>query len=146
MRSSYTIRTSTAPLSRTTRPAGDAQPQLEKALSKRQAQSSISEQVKWILKRLLPGSHSDMTAVARKLGVSERTLQRPISEEGASFRQLFAEARQQLTRQYLTQPAIEMNEIAYLLGYEDPNSFYRAFRAWEGTAPAPWRSVQQVAH
>ena len=87
-----------------------------------------------------------MTAVARKLGVSERTLQRPISEEGTSFRQLLAEARQQLTRQYLTQPAIEMNEIAYLLDYEDPNSFYRTFRAREGTTPAPWRSVQQVAH
>jgi len=59
---------------------------------------------------------------------------------------LLAEARQQLKRQYLTQPAIEMNEIAYLLGYEDPNSFYRAFQAREGTTPAQWRSVQQVAH
>ncbi len=111
------------------------QPQLEKALSERQAQNSISQQVKWILKRLLPDSHLNMTAVARDLGVSEWTLQRPISEEGTSFRQLLAEARQRLTRQYLAQPAIEMNEIAFLLGYEDPSSFYRVFRACEGHDP-----------
>jgi AraC-like DNA-binding protein len=29
-----------------------------------------------------------------------------------------------------------------LLGYEDPNAFYRAFRTWEGTTPAHWR----IAH
>jgi AraC-like DNA-binding protein len=52
--------------------------------------------------------------------------------------------RQELVRQYLLQPSIDTNEVAYLLGYEDPNSFYRAFRTWEGTTPAHWRSVQQA--
>ena len=54
------------------------------------------------------------------------------------------EARQELVRQYLLQPSIETNEVAYLLGYEDPNSFYRAFRTWEGMTPAHWRSAQQA--
>jgi AraC-like DNA-binding protein len=120
------------------------EPQLAKAMVGHQAQGSTGEQVKWILKRLLAGNRPDVLAVARELGISGRTLQRRISEEGTSFQRLLLEARQELARQYLLLASIEINEVAYLLGYEDPNSFYRAFRTWEGTTPAHWRSVQQA--
>src|SRR5580704_9897328 len=110
-------------------------PQLERALEERRAQSSISEQVKWILKRLLAGSRPEISAVARELGLSDRTLQRRIVDDGARFRELLLEARKELARAYLTRPEIDIEEVAYLLGYEDANSFYRAFRTWEGTTP-----------
>jgi AraC-like DNA-binding protein len=35
--------------------------------------------------------------------------------------------------------SMELAEVASLLGYEDPNSFFRAFREWEGTTPGEWR-------
>jgi AraC-like DNA-binding protein len=117
-------------------------PQLERALEERRAQSSISEQVKWILKRLLAGSRPEISAVARELGLSDRTLQRRIVDDGASFRELLLEARKELARAYLTRPEIDIEEVAYLLGYEDANSFYRAFRTWEGTTPAHWKSAR----
>src|ERR1700758_5201353 len=117
-------------------------PQLERALEERRAQSSISEQVKWILKRLLAGSRPEIAAVARELGLSDRTLQRRIVDDGASFRELLLEARKELAREYLTRPDIDIEEVAYLLGYEDANSFYRAFRTWEGTTPAHWKSAR----
>src|SRR5579863_2774028 len=117
-------------------------PQLERALEERRAQSSISEQVKWILRRLLTGSRPEITAVARELGLSDRTLQRRIVDDGANFRQLLLETRQELAREYLAQPEIDVEEVAYLLGYEDANSFYRAFRTWEGTTPAHWKSAR----
>lgn len=116
-------------------------PPLVNALEERRAQSSITEQVKWILKRLLAGSRPEMAAVARELGLSERTLQRRIVEDGANFRQLLLEVRQELAQQYLTRSEIDVEEVAYLLGYEDSNSFYRAFRTWEGTTPAQLRSA-----
>jgi AraC-like DNA-binding protein len=116
-------------------------PQLVKALEERRAQRSISEQVKWILKRLLAGARPDIAAVARELGLSDRTLQRRIVDDGSTFRQLLLEARQELAREYLNRPEIDVAEVAYLLGYEDANSFYRAFRTWEGTTPAQLRSV-----
>jgi AraC-like DNA-binding protein len=115
------------------------QPQLEKRLQQQQSSTSITEQVKWILKRMVAGGRPDASAVAKELGLSVRTLQRRIDDEGATFRGLLAEARQELGREYLSQPGMQINEVAFLLGYEDANSFYRAFRSWEGTTPAHWR-------
>jgi AraC-like DNA-binding protein len=117
-------------------------PQLVKAVEERRAQQrSTSEQVKWILKRLLAGSRPEISAVARELGLSDRTLQRRIVDDGSTFRQLLLEARQELAREYLNRPEIDVTEVAYLLGYEDANSFYRAFRTWEGMTPAQLRSA-----
>jgi AraC-like DNA-binding protein len=39
---------------------------------------------------------------------------------------------------------LELNETAYLLGYEDSNSFVRAFRTWEGVPPAHWHGAQRI--
>jgi AraC-like DNA-binding protein len=115
-------------------------PQLDRALEERHTRRSISDQVKWILKRLLAGARPDVSAVARELGLSDRTLQRRIVDDGSTFRQLLLEARQDLAREYLNRPDIDVAEVAYLLGYEDSNSFYRAFRTWEGTTPSQLRA------
>jgi AraC-like DNA-binding protein len=55
------------------------------------------------------------------------------------------EARHQLARHYLTHKELELNEPAYLLGYEDANSFVRAFRGWEGAPPGHWREAQRAS-
>jgi AraC-like DNA-binding protein len=116
-------------------------PQLERVLAEHRAQTSIGGRVKWILKRLLAGSRPEISDVARELGLSDRTLQRRIIDEGATFRQLLLEARQELAHEYLKRPEIDVTEVAFLLGYEDSNSFYRAFRSWEGTTPAKLRAA-----
>ncbi|NNB17423.1 AraC family transcriptional regulator [Pseudomonas fragi] len=117
-------------------------PALVAALAEATAPASMALQVKRALKRILASGRPDMLDVARELGMSERTLQRRITEEGTSFRQLMLETRQEIVRHLLAEPSIEIDEIACLLGYEDTNSFYRAFRSWEGTTPARWRALQ----
>ena len=76
--------------------------------------------------------------------MSCRTLQRRITGEGSSFRQLLSDARRELTRLYLLHPSLGLSETASLLDYEDPNSFLRAFRVWEGVTPTEWRAMRKA--
>jgi AraC-like DNA-binding protein len=71
-------------------------------------------------------------------------LQRRLTVEGVTFQQLVQEARRELARHYLLHSSLELNETAYLLGYEDANSFSRAFQHWEGTSPGQWREIHMI--
>jgi AraC-like DNA-binding protein len=120
-------------------------PQLEHQLRAGQTKPGIGDQVKWVLKRLLSGSCPDVVAVAKELGMSARTLQRRIKAEHLTFRQLLNETRRELVRHYLADHTIEIPEVAFLVGYDNANSFYRAFRAWEDKTPAEWRATSRQA-
>ena len=86
-----------------------------------------------------------MEDIARDLHTSPRTLQRRLQEAGSSFQRVLDEARHQMARYYLGNSVLELNEAAYLLGYEDANSFARAFRGWEGMPPGHWRETHRAA-
>jgi len=116
-------------------------PQLEAELKQQLAERDLREQVKGTLKRLLAGQRPAVQHVARELRLSTRTLQRRLTEDGVTFQQLMEEARRELARHYLLHSALELNETAYLLGYDDANSFFRAFHDWEGTSPGQWRTL-----
>ncbi len=120
-------------------------PQLEAELTQQLAQRTFREQVKATLKKILAGRRPELRAVARELRVSTRTLQRRLTGEQVTFQQLIAEARRELAQHYLRHSSLELNETAYLLGYEDANSFFRAFHQWEGTTPGEWRATH-AAH
>ena len=117
-------------------------PQLDAELSQALASKAIGEQVKGILKPLLPGRRPGIEHVAKELRLSSRTLQRRLGETGVTFQQLMQEARRELARHYLLHSSLELNETAYLLGYDDAHSFFRAFRDWEGSPPGEWRARQ----
>ena len=114
-------------------------PALDEALGRFQPRSSFSERVKVVLKRRLASGRPDISAVARDLGTSERTLQRRITEEGSTFRSLVQDSRRELGHKLLSGDAADIAEVACLLGFQDVTSFYRAFRGWEGTTPQAWR-------
>ncbi len=118
-------------------------PQLDAELTEQLAQKTVSEQAKGVLKRLLAGQRPGIQDLARELRLSTRTLQRRLTEQGISFQRLLEEARRELARHYLLHSSLELNETAYLLGYEDANSFFRAFHHWEGTSPGQWRALQK---
>jgi AraC-like DNA-binding protein len=118
-------------------------PQLDRQLEQRKIQQSCSDQVKWVLKRMLGGPRPEINDVAKELGMSSRTLQRRITDEGASYRQLLNDSRHELAQFYLKEPSLGVSEIAYLLSYEDPSSFFRAFHEWEGTTPSEWKTASR---
>ncbi len=94
------------------------------------------------LNELLPSSRATAENVARELAMSKRTLQRRLAEEGTNWLEVLSEARQTLAKHYLRNTHYGAAEVSFLLGYEDPNSFYRAFRRWENTSPETWRAAQ----
>ncbi|MNT71491.1 HTH-type transcriptional regulator VirS [compost metagenome] len=81
--------------------------------------------------------------MARELGVSERTLQRRLGGEGTSFQLLLTAVRRARARELLADPTLDIDEVAFLLGYADQNSFFRAFRLWEGETPSSWRAMHR---
>lgn len=116
-------------------------PPLAGSLGEIQAQSSLNDQVKILIKRRIASGRPEIADVARELGLSDRSLQRRIAEGGASYRGLVDAARQELGRDLLSDPKNGIDEVAFLLGFQDTSSFYRAFRSWEGVTPAQWRSL-----
>lgn len=106
---------------------------------------TIAERVKSVLKRSLASGRPEVARVARDLGMSERTLQRRINDEATTFRALLLDARRELSQQLLADPALHVDEVTYLLGYQDTTSFYRAFKDWAGVSPGEWRSGIGIA-
>lgn len=115
-------------------------PVLDQTLEEQRQSHSITEIVKWILKRNLTGERLEIHHVASELGMSERTLQRRLTDEQITFKQLLREARHEQAREYLANPSLDIKEVAFLVGYKDQSSFYRAFRGWEGNTPLNWRN------
>lgn len=120
-------------------------PALGAALGEVEARSSVAEQVKVMLKRHLASGQPGLADIARQMGLSERTLQRRITDEGTTFRDILSDARRELGRHLLADGANDIEEVACLLGYQDTTSFYRAFRVWEGMPPNQWRERHQDA-
>jgi len=114
--------------------------QLDSELKARHTSTNVSEQVKDALRRSMAGKRPTLRDVAQELGLSTRTLQRRLTDAGFTFQQLVEDIRRELARHYLKQRAVELNEAAFLLGFEDANSFFRAFQGWEGISPGEWRT------
>jgi len=119
-------------------------PQFDEELKQENGDENFLERVRIAIQQRLTGRRPTIEDIADALHISSRTLQRRLQDDGSSFQRVLEEARHQLARHYLNNSVIELNEAAYLLGYEDGNSFVRAFRTWEGVPPARWREQQRA--
>jgi AraC-like DNA-binding protein len=88
----------------------------------RHRDENFAERVRVAIQQKLTGRRPTIDGIACALHVSARTL----------------------ARHDLNNSVLELNEVAYLLGYEDGNSFVRAFQTWEGVPPARWRAKQRA--
>ncbi len=92
-----------------------------------------------IARQLSEGRQPSLAAVARRLAVSARTLQRRLDEGGTSFQVELAGVRRTTASRLLANTDLDPIAISLLLGFVEPNSFARAFRGWERTTPLRWR-------
>ncbi|MGW6198742.1 AraC family transcriptional regulator ligand-binding domain-containing protein [Kribbella sp. NPDC055110] len=120
-------------------------PELRRRLSDLQASATVADRVRAALLETLPAGDASIGAVTGQLATSARTLQRQLGHEGTSFQAILTRTREDLARHYLTNGNLRATEIAFLLGYDDTNSFYRAFKSWTGTTPDAVRAIQGVS-
>ncbi len=121
---------------------GYFEPEMARRLSELDADGTFSARVRSALIEMLPAGASDADEAARKLGVSRRTMQRRLTEEGTTFQAQLNHTRELLAKHYLGNSEMRTDEIAYLLGYAELNSFLRAFSAWTGMSPSEYRATQ----
>lgn len=69
---------------------------------------------------------------ARQLHMSERPLQRKLSNEDTSFNEILTNVRHELALKYLQDERMGIQGIALQLGYNQVCSFSTAFKAWPG--------------
>lgn len=119
------------------------EPALMKRINDLDQAAKASERVHSALLELLPGGRSSIDDVATKLLTSRRTLQRQLLAEGFSFQDVLNRTRRELAEHYLRQEAITPGEVSWLLGFQDGNSFIRAFKGWTGSTPGQYRSGVQ---
>jgi AraC-like DNA-binding protein len=113
-------------------------------LKQENGDENFVERIRIAIQQKLTGRRPNVEDIADALHISSRTLQRRLQDQGSSFQRVLEEARHQLARHYLNNSVLELNEAAYLLGYQDGNSFVRAFRNWEGVPPSRWREQQRA--
>jgi AraC-like DNA-binding protein len=100
---------------------------------------TVSARAKTIILSCLPDGEPRREMVARTMGMSERTFQRRLRDEGRSYQELLDGVRRQLAERYIAQNDMSLAEAAYLLGFEDQSSFFRAAKRWFGTSPRAHR-------
>ncbi|MGN1388599.1 MAG: helix-turn-helix domain-containing protein [Bulleidia sp.] len=118
---------------------GCFEPELTRRLSDLDVDDSISARVRSALTELLPGGAGTIEDTAQKLGLSRRTLQRKLAEENTTFQKQLNSTREILAMHYIRNTDMTANDIAFLLGYAELNSFLRAFAVWTGKSITEYR-------
>ncbi|WP_026970747.1 helix-turn-helix transcriptional regulator [Aliagarivorans marinus] len=112
---------------------------LQQRLQDIDGSAPISARVKAVLLELLPSGESNIEAVAEKLAMSKRTLQRKLADEQLNYQELLQSLRLELANHYLEKSDMSLGEISFLLGFKESNSFIRAYSGWKGISPGQYR-------
>jgi AraC-like DNA-binding protein len=100
----------------------------------------IGQKVRRTITLLLPSGRASVDQVASHLGLSARSLQRRLDDEGLQFGELLSGVRQELATAYLANSSRPVTSVASLLGYSSPSSFTRWFAGSFGVSPQLWRA------
>jgi AraC-like DNA-binding protein len=109
------------------------------------AGDDVVSQLRRVLARRVAGGETSVSATARDLGTSVRTLQRRLATTGISYQELLDQSRCEAAERHLADATLSIAEVAWLIGYSEPSAFHRAFKRWRGLSPQAFRQ-QKHAH
>lgn len=106
----------------------------DELLAKAPTDPLMTSQVKRVLHELLRTDEGHVEVVAKRLGLTSRSLQRRLKDERTTFNVIRETVRKELAQRYLDD-GLAIAEISFLLGFSEPSAFFRAFKRWTGTTP-----------
>lgn len=107
------------------------------------AEPTLTASAKRVLREALRTDRATIEDVAAKLGLTSRSLQRRLKDEGTAFQALREDVRRELAQRYLAD-GLSIAEISFLLGFSEPSAFFRAFKRWTGKTPLESRVARSV--
>jgi len=110
-----------------------------------EADGGIAALVCGSIARRLAQDGARVADVAQDLDMSQRTLQRKLTDAGCTFGQLLDRTRRELAERYLAEGQFGIAEIAFMLGYREQSSFNHAFKEWTGKNPGAFRMATKRA-
>lgn len=116
----------------------------EKALEEyiaRHHEDDLQHRVARVITEQIASGHVSDDKVAKALSMSSRTLQRRLSAEGTTFKQVLELVREKLAMEDIDDERLSFSEISYLLGFKEQSSFTRAFKRWTGAPPTQARQT-----
>ncbi len=108
-------------------------------LAQAPAFESFAQQVREAVLRRLSAGAPTAAQMAAHFNMSKRTLSRRLVEDGTSYETIVDDLRRDLSKRYLRDDTLSIDEVALMVGYAEMHAFRRAFRRWHGVSPAVFR-------
>jgi AraC-like DNA-binding protein len=103
------------------------------------AVSGYTDKVRAAIGDQLGCGELSLSAIARRLATSRRSLQRHLDLEGVHYLELVEATRRAEAQARLLDRQLSVSEVAARVGFAQPSSFTRAFRRWTGQTPRAYR-------
>ena len=102
--------------------------------------STFSNKISKIIMEEMSKGEVSIEKVADRMFSTRKNIYVKLKEEGTSFSELLQNIRKELAKSYLNQRDLSITDIAYILGYSERSTFYRAFKKWYDQTPKEYRA------
>jgi len=120
---------------------------VQRMLSTCERSAAVADRARALIATALCDGPVRQAQIATAMAMSSRTLSRRLQAESQTFANLLDQTRRELALCYLRDPALNVVEVAFLLGYREPSTFFRSFKGWTGRSPGSWRrEVGGISH
>jgi len=114
---------------------------LDQALAELPEDDLLARRVRAEVAQALSEGVPTLAQMAKRLGMSRRTLQRRLADAGVAYQDLVTEARRDLVERLLRTTEYGLAEVAFLAGFSDQSTFSRAFKRWCNQTPRGYRQA-----
>lgn len=111
-------------------------------LSKAALQNALTAQTRNLIRQQLAegGGTVRREQIAASVGLSLRTLQRKLGQQGSNFQEIYDQTRREVCLQLIQRGQLSFGEISFQLGFSNQSAFQKAFKRWMGVAPSEYRA------